>query len=131
MIGLTQSRLENCSFQNIIVGRTLTLSDCVDMHDPWIVLRNLWIPNSCRNPCPDRTEICESRSRSVVACAIYRLQYVIGELFSKYQCWAQSVDRRYPWICLSNLWIHTLCRNPWIAQISVDRATRSMNFAYI
>ena len=25
---------------------------------------------------------------------------------------------------------HTLRRNPWIAQISVDRATRSMNFAY-
>ena len=47
-----------------------------------------------------------------------------------YICWAQSVDRRYPWICLHNLWIHTLRRNPWIAQISVDRATRSMNFAY-
>ena len=45
-------------------------------------------------------------------------------------CWAQSVDRRYPWICLRNLWIHTLRRNPLIAQISVDRATRSMNFAY-
>ena len=45
-------------------------------------------------------------------------------------CWAQSVDRRYPWICLRNLWIHTLRRNPWIAQISVDRAMRSMNFAY-
>ena len=40
------------------------------------------------------------------------------------------MDRRYPWICLRNLWIHTLRRNPWIAQISVDRATRSMNFAY-
>ena len=45
-------------------------------------------------------------------------------------CWAQSVDRRYPWICLRNLWIHSLRRNPWIAQISVDRATLSMNFAY-
>ena len=40
------------------------------------------------------------------------------------------MDRRYPWICLRNLWIHTLRRNPWIAQISVDRATRFMNFAY-
>ena len=29
-----------------------------------------------------------------------------------------------------SIWIHTLRRNPWIAQISVDRATRSMNFAY-
>ena len=49
---------------------------------------------------------------------------------SELQCWAQSVDQRYPWICLRNLWIHSLRRNPWIAQISVDRATRSMNFAY-
>ena len=32
------------------------------------------------------------------------------------------MDRRYPWISLRNLWIHTLRRNPWIAQISVDRA---------
>ena len=53
-----------------------------------------------------------------------------GVVFRKLSCWVQSVDRRYPWICLRNLWIHTLRRNPWIAQISVDRATRSMNFAY-
>ena len=45
-------------------------------------------------------------------------------------CWAQSVDLRNPWIALRNLWIHTLRRNPWIAQESVDRAGRSMNFAY-
>ena len=47
-----------------------------------------------------------------------------------YGCWAQSVDLRNPWIALRNLWIHTLRRNPWIAQESVDRAGRSMNFAY-
>ena len=39
-----------------------------------------------------------------------------------YQCWAQSVDLRDPWIALRNLWIHTLRRNPWIAQESMDRA---------
>ena len=47
-----------------------------------------------------------------------------------YQCWAQSVDLRDPWIALCNLWIHTLRRNPWIAQESMDRAVRFMNFAY-
>ena len=45
-------------------------------------------------------------------------------------CWAQSVDLRNPWIALCNLWIHTLRRNPWIAQESVDRAGRSMHFGY-
>ena len=35
-----------------------------------------------------------------------------------------------PWIALHNLWIHTSRGNPWIAQKSVDRAARSMNFAY-
>ena len=32
------------------------------------------------------------------------------------------MDLRCPWISLRNLWIHTLRRNPWIAQESVDRA---------
>ena len=45
-------------------------------------------------------------------------------------CWAQSVDLRNPWIALRNLWIHTLRRNPWIAQESVNRAGRSIHFAY-
>ena len=40
------------------------------------------------------------------------------------------MDLRNPWIALGNLWIHTLRRNPWIAQESVDRAGRSMNFSY-
>ncbi len=38
-------------------------------------------------------------------------------------CWGQSVDLRNPWIALRNLWIHTLHRNPLIAQESVDRST--------
>ena len=40
------------------------------------------------------------------------------------------MDLRNPWIALRNLRINTLRRNPWIAQESVDRAGRSMNFAY-
>ena len=31
---------------------------------------------------------------------------------------------------LRNLWIHTLRRNPWVAQESVDRAVGFMNLAY-
>ena len=33
---------------------------------------------------------------------------------------SESVDLRNPWIALRNPWIHTLRRNPWIAQESVD-----------
>ena len=40
------------------------------------------------------------------------------------------MDLRDPWIALRNLWIHTLRGNPWIAQESVDRTARSINFAY-
>ena len=43
---------------------------------------------------------------------------------------ARSMDLRDPWIMLHNLWIHTLRRNPLIAQESVDRTARSINFAY-
>ena len=40
----------------------------------------------------------------------------------KLWCWAQSVDLRYPWICLRNLWIHSLRRNLWMFAQSMDRA---------
>ena len=40
-------------------------------------------------------------------------------------CWAQSVDLRYPWICLRNRWIYSLRRNPWIFAQSMDYVERS------
>ena len=47
---------------------------------------------------------------------------------------AQSMDRAAQSMesidCAARSRIHTLRRNPWIAQESVDRAGRSMNFAY-
>ena len=70
------------------------------------------------------------RADCIILITIYDQRNVPPVTCPQCYCWAQSVDRRYPWICLRNLWIHTLRRNPWIAQISVDRAMRSMNFAY-
>ena len=52
---------------------------------------------------------------SIVDRCVYMLGAICGS--------AQSMD------CAAQ-WIHTLRRNPWIAQESVDRAGRSMNFAY-
>ena len=74
----------------------------------------------------DRADVNEGRENT----SLMFIGAVLRKRGKSYICWAQSVDLRNPWIALRNLWIHTLRRNPWIAQESVDRAGRSMNFAY-
>ena len=46
-------------------------------------------------------------------------------------CWAQSVDLRDPWIALGSPCAIIVSMDPYVfVQESVDRAVRSMNFAY-